>query len=133
MTIKVKSTNPPYQNYHHFHASSKYRASVFTKAMAERLEILIQEKCQERGWKFTGLAVDDDHIHFLIQANTTYSDIAQRIFGYTSIMLRREFPKLKELNKDHLWGGTQYVPINDQKHLESVINYINEHKVTDLR
>jgi hypothetical protein len=42
-------------------------------------------------------------------------------------MLRKEFPALKEVNAEHLWGGRQCKPIVDEKHFNNTVAYINRH------
>jgi REP element-mobilizing transposase RayT len=128
LSLKIEGELPGFNNNYHFHASPKYRASAFSPEIAIRTKELIESKSTELGWKVHDIAVDDDHIHFLIQADTTPSNIAQRLFGFTSFSLRKEFPKLKELNKDHFWGGEQCKCIKDVNHFNNTIAYIAKHK-----
>lgn len=128
MSLKIDGTLPGYNNCYHFQACPKYRDSVFTGEIAQRLEGLMREKSIELGWTIYAFAVDGDHAHFLIESEATPSNIAQRLFGYASRVLRQEFPELKDINNDHLWGGRQCKVILDHAHFENAMAYIKRHK-----
>jgi len=127
MALKIEGEFPGYNNSYHFHASPKYRKSVFTGSIVGRLEELFQEKSIELGWKIHAMAVDLDHVHFLIESRAKPSDIAQRLFGYASFMLRKEFPELKEINAQQFWGGRQCKSVIDQEHFNNTLAYIGRH------
>ncbi len=50
------------------------------------------------------LSIQEDHVHIILQTNPTDSvaEIAQRLKGGTSRVIRREFPELEEF----LWGDS---------------------------
>lgn len=127
MSLKIEGNPPGYNNCYHFHASPKYRQSALVGKIAIRLDQLLTEKSLELGWKIHAIAVDSDHAHFLIESASTPSDIAQRLFGYASFILRKEFPELKEINAEHFWGGRQCKPITDQTHFDNTFTYIGRH------
>ena len=127
MTLKIEGKPPGYNNCYHFHAAPKYRQHALVGRIAGRLDQLLREKSQELGWIIHAIAVDSDHAHFLIESAATPSDIAQRLFGFASFMLRKEFPELKEINAEHFWGGRQCKAITDQAHLDNTIAYIGRH------
>lgn len=128
MALHIEGSVPGYNNCYHFHATLKYRAEAFSHNIAERLEQLLLEKSDELEWNVYIVAVDGEHLHFLIQANATPSYVAQRVFGYLSYALRKEFPHLKEINIKHLWGGKQCKPIVDENHFKRTLAYIGKHK-----
>ncbi len=136
MALHIEGSVPGYNNCYHFHATVKYRAEVFTRNIAERLEQLLLEKSDELDWNVYIVAVDGEHVHFLIQANAkdssepppTPNHISFRIFGYLSKALREEFPHLKEINVKHFWGGKQCKPIVDENHFKRTLAYIGKHK-----
>lgn len=128
MSLKIEGNIPGFKNHYHFHASPKYRADAFTKNIAIRAQELFLAKAEELNWNIHDIAVDNDHVHFLIESNSTPSDIAQRLFGFTSFTLRKEFPELKNLNKEHFWGGRQCKCISNEEHLTNTIEYIANHK-----
>ncbi len=128
MSLKIEGTPPGHNNRYHFQACPKYRKSAFTGAIAQRLEELVREKSLELGWTIHAFAVDGDHAHFLIESEAPPSKIAHRLFGYASFVLRKEFPDLKDINDEHLWGGRQCKVISDQTHFTSAMVYIGRHK-----
>lgn len=127
MSLKIEGTIPGHNNCYHFHASPKYRESALVGEIALRLEQLIKEKSVELGWVIYALAVDSDHVHFLIQSSATPSEIAQRIFGYCSFVLRKDFPELKKINAEHFWGGRQCKCVKNQTHFENTVSYVARH------
>ena len=40
---------------------------ILTGKLKERLEQLIDEKCQEKGWQIITLAVQPDHLHLFVR------------------------------------------------------------------
>ena len=128
MTLKIDGNIPGFGNYYHFQACPKYRTNVFNAQIASRLKNLLISKSSELGWLVEGVAVDSDHVHFLIKSEATPSQIAQRLFGYVSKVLREEFQDLKELNADALWGGRQCTTVKNSDHLKNVRSYINKHE-----
>ena len=49
----------------------KYRRRVLTGALAERLEELLRQACEVRGWGLHELSVQPDHVHLLLQVTAT--------------------------------------------------------------
>ena len=80
----------------------KYRKRVLEGPVAARLRELIGQACEVNGWEALELAVQDDHVHLLIQVPPRYSvpAVAKILKGGTSRALRSEFPELSEF----LWG-----------------------------
>jgi REP element-mobilizing transposase RayT len=128
LALKTVGIAPGFNNCYHFHASPKYRASAFSPQIATRTSELLISKANELNWTIYDIAIDDDHVHFLIQAASTPSNIANRLLGFVSFSLRKEFPELKELNKDHFWGGKQCTCIADDNHFKNTVAYIGRHK-----
>ncbi|EGQ7953354.1 IS200/IS605 family transposase [Vibrio vulnificus] len=128
MPLKIEGSLPSFENSFHFHAIAKYRSKVFSPEIAKRTETLLLEKSAELGWNILEFAADKDHIHFLIQSDSTPSYIAQRLFGYSSFVLRKEFPELKGLNKSQFWAGEQCNCIVDKSHYDNTVAYIQKHQ-----
>ena len=128
MSLNIAGTPPGHNNCYHFHASPKYRRAAFDGEMGQRLEVLLREKSIELGWSIHAFAVDGDHAHFIVEADASPSKIAFRLLGYASFALRKEFPELKEINDEHLWGGRQCKVIANQEHYDNAISYIGRHK-----
>jgi len=98
--------------------------------VAERLEALIRERAGELGGEVIELAVRPDHVHIFLQANTPYlspSEIAFALKGYTSRVLRQEFPHLRS-RLPTLWSRPYYVGTVGQVSKETVERYIADQK-----
>ncbi len=108
----------------------KYRRPVLEGAVAERLEALIQERVKELGGEVIELAVRPEHVHVFLQVDTPYlspSQIAFALKGYTSKVLRQEFPHLRS-RLPTLWSRSYYVGTVGQVSRETVERYIADQK-----
>ncbi len=72
----------------------KYRRPVLGGRVAERLEELIRQKAQARGWEIIALEVMPDHVHLFVKHDpkSSASYVANQFKGFTSRVLREEFP-----------------------------------------
>lgn len=88
----------------------KYRRPVLADSVAERLRELIEQKAGEHGWTIVALEVMPDHVHLFIRADPTASPsyIANQIKGFTSKVLRGEFPHLRR-RLPTLWSRSYFV------------------------
>lgn len=88
---------------------TKYRKQVLTSAIQERLKELIMEKQEDYNYQVTVLEIMPEHIHLLgsIEPKYAVTDIVEKIKGYTSYILRREFFGLQRLRS--LWTRSKFV------------------------
>lgn len=72
-----------------------------------RLDELIREKADERGWDIVALEVMPDHVHLFVKHDpkSSASYVANQFKGYTSRVLRTEFPHLKS-RLPSLWSSS---------------------------
>ncbi len=111
---------------YHFVWCPKYRRPVLQGAIAERLKELLQERVASLGGKILELAIQPDHIHLFVQMRTPYlspAQIAFRLKGYTSRVLRQEFAELRR-RLPTLWSRSYYVGTVEQVSKETVERYI---------
>ena len=75
----------------------KYRRTVLTGAIGTRCAELIRAKCAEHGWQVIALEVMPDHVHLFVKARPKDSPsyVANQLKGYTSRVLRQEYPSLR--------------------------------------
>src|SRR5665213_1348009 len=75
----------------------KYRRKVLIGAIRFRLNELITEKITELGGEIGALEVMPDHVHLFCRMtpNLAPCEIVRRVKGYTSRVLRQEFPELR--------------------------------------
>ena len=87
----------------------KYRRPVLVDAVADRLRALLAEKCGELGVEIRALEVMPDHVHLFAEGDPTRSvaEIVNRLKGYTSRVLREEFPPLRS-RLPTLWSRNYY-------------------------
>ncbi|MGY1498029.1 IS200/IS605 family transposase [Streptomyces sp. QTS52] len=88
----------------------KYRRPVLGGRVAERLDELIRAKADERGWEIISLEVMPDHVHLFLKHDpkSSASYVANQFKGFTSRVLRFEFPHLKS-RMPTLWSSSYFV------------------------
>ncbi len=74
----------------------------------DRLKQIIEQVVEEHAWKLLKLAIQPDHVHLFLRANpyTLPTDIARKIKGRSSHLLREEFPTLKRMPS--LWTRSTF-------------------------
>lgn len=115
-------------NYH-FVWCPKYRRKVLTGAVAERLRELLLEKVAELHCTVKALEVMPDHLHLFVDCPPTLApqQLANQFKGYTSRVLRDEFPHLRS-RLPSLWSRSYYVGSAGHVSTETIQNYIEQQK-----
>jgi putative transposase len=87
----------------------KYRRPVLVDAVADRLRALLGEKASGLGMTVHALEVLPDHVHLFVESDPTrcVAEIVNRLKGYTSRVLRQEFPGLRS-RLPTLWSRSYY-------------------------
>lgn len=106
--LRHKRTSISVVNYH-FVFCPKRRKKVLVGAVKARLEELIPSKAAELDCQVVKLAVQPDHVHLFISCPPTLAphQVVHRLKGYTSRVLRQEFPYLLKLPS--LWTRSYWV------------------------
>ncbi|MDF1539198.1 MAG: IS200/IS605 family transposase [Candidatus Thorarchaeota archaeon] len=114
---------------YHFIWCPKYRRRILVGEVAERLKNLFFEKALEIKVSIEEIEILPDHIHLFVKTNPTASPhwIVQQLKGYTSRILRREFPSVKS-RLPSLWTRSYYVESCGHISEETVKRYIEEQK-----
>jgi putative transposase len=107
----------------------KYRRPVLIGEVASRLEGLLREKSAELELRIHSLQIMPDHVHVFIESDPTRSvaEIANRLKGYTSRMLRMEFESLRS-RLPTLWSRSYYAGTVGHVSETTVRKYIAEQK-----
>ncbi len=107
----------------------KYRRAVLVDVVADRLKVLLAEKSAELGMAIQALEVMPDHVHLFIESDPTRSvaEIVNRLKGYTSRVLRAEFPTLRS-RLPTLWSRSYYAGSVGHVSAATVERYIAEQK-----
>ena len=95
-------------NYH-FIWIPRRRRKVLKGAVKTRVTELIYEKANELDCKVVSLAVEPEHIHLFLNCSPHLApkQIMHRIKGYSSYILRKEFPHLKKMPS--MWTRSYFV------------------------
>jgi putative transposase len=108
----------------------KRRRHLLQGRLAERLEQLVREVAQENEWEILRLVIQPDHVHLFIRANpyTLPTDIARKIKGRSSHVLREEFPSLHKLPS--LWTRSTFYSTAGNVSAETIQKYIERQSKT---
>ncbi|MFD6323476.1 IS200/IS605 family transposase [Streptomyces sp. NPDC058442] len=104
----------------------KYRRPVLGGRVAERLDELIRQKADERGWEIVTLDVMPDHVHLFVKhdAKSSASYVANQFKGFTSRVLREEFPHLRS-RMPTLWSSSYFAASVGAVSADTVRRYID--------
>jgi putative transposase len=88
----------------------KYRRKVLVGPVETRLKELLHERADTLKVEIAGLEVMPDHVHLFVVAPPTDAPqhYANQFKGYTSRVLRQEFPHLKS-RMPSLWSRSYFV------------------------
>ena len=103
-----KSGNRVYNLNLHIVFCPKYRRKCLVGDVATRCETLIREKCAELECDVAALEIMPDHVHLFVAVTPDLAPnhIVAQVKGYTSRVLRQEFPHL--LKMPSLWTRSYY-------------------------
>jgi putative transposase len=123
------SKHAVYNCAYHIIWCPKYRRKVLTGDIELRLKELIYQKSEEHGWIVENMEVMPDHIHIFIKATVVDAPvfIVSQLKGYTSFVLRNEFPKLKS-RLPTLWTRSYYCETIGHISESTIKKYIDDQK-----
>jgi len=107
----------------------KYRRPVLVEAIATRLRALIAEKASELAVEIHALEIMPDHVHLFVESDPTLcvAELVNRFKGFTSRVLRQEFPALKS-RLPTLWSRSYYAGTVGAVSETTVKRYIENQK-----
>jgi putative transposase len=127
---KYKSKNNViYSCQYHVIFCTKYRRKALTESIQQRLKELIAEKALEYNYTILDMEIMEDHVHLLIDIEPKlgiYQTII-KIKGYSSRILREEFPELKS-RIPTLWTRSLFISSVGTVSLDMVKEYIANQK-----
>ena len=130
MKTKFRSSrNVYYACTYHVVWCPKYRRKVLVEAVAERLEQIIREVCQEHQTEVLNLEVMPDHVHVLVSCDPHFGihRLVKLIKGRSSRLLRQEFPPLTT-RMPTLWTNSYFVSTVGGAPLSVIKQYIENQK-----
>ena len=107
----------------------KYRRKVLVNGVDARLKELLNSKARELRTDIVEMDVMPDHVHLLIQCDPQFGihRVIKQLKGYTSHVLRQEFPILKR-RLPSLWTNSYFVATVGAVPLDGVKRYIEDQK-----
>ncbi len=125
----TKSKTVVYNIGYHLIWCSKYRRKVLTDDAETRLKELLAEKAGQIDIEIVQMEIMPDHVHLFVKATPVNSPhyIVQQLKGYTSRVLRQEFPSLKS-RLPSLWTRSYYCESVGHISEETVQKYIEDQK-----
>ena len=107
----------------------KYRRKVLVDKKENRLKELLFKKSQEIQISIEKMEVMPDHVHLFVKASPIDSPhwIVKQLKGYTSRMMRLEFPELKS-RLPTLWTRSYYCESIGHISEDTIKRYIEEQK-----
>lgn len=132
MTLAKRYSNSSHSVFnvgYHIVFCPKYRRKVLVNGVDERAKQLFQEKANEIGVVIERMEVMPDHVHLFIKSKPTYAIhfVVNQLKGYSSLMLRKEFPWLRS-RIPTLWTRSYFVETIGHISEETVKQYIEEQK-----
>jgi len=129
MTAYRKNAGAVFSLKYHVVWCPKYRRAVLTGLVSERLKVLLREKAADEGLVVHVLEVLPDHVHLFVESDPTWAPaaIVGRLKGYTSHILRDEFPHLRS-RLPTLWSRSYYAGTVGQVSEAMVRRYIESQK-----
>lgn len=118
-----------YSCQYHVIFCPKYRRPVLGEAVAARLKELLLAKQGEYGYTVMEMDVMPDHVHLLLDVDPRVGVVVviAKIKGYTSHMLRTEYPWLKR-RLPTLWTRSKFISSVGAVTLDTVQQYITSQK-----
>ena len=125
----TKSKTVVYNIGYHLIWCSKYRRKVLTGDVETRLKELLAEKARQIDIEIAQMEIMPDHVHLFVKATPVNSPhyIVQQLKGYTSRVLRQEFPSLKS-RLPSLWTRSYYCGSVGHISEETILKYIEGQK-----
>lgn len=110
-------------NYH-FVWIPRRRRKVLVKDIKKRLTELIYEKASELDCRILCLAIEPDHVHLFLNClpDLAPKQIMHRVKGYSSYVLRKEFPHLKRMPS--MWTRSYFVSTAGNVSSSTIQKYI---------
>ena len=124
-----KSKTAVYNLSFHLIWCPKYRRPVLVDKIAIRLSELLKEKANFLDIEIVEQTIQPDHVHLFIRSKPTLAThyILNQLKGYSSRVLRKEFPSLKS-RLPSLWTRSYYIDSVGKLNEHTIRRYIEEQK-----
>jgi putative transposase len=104
---------------------------VIVGQVEARLRDLIIERCANRGWEVVSLETMPDRVRLVVRTDPTDAPafVANQLEGYTSRVLRAEFPHLRS-KLPTLWSRSYFISSVGHVSASTIKHYIEHQKTT---
>lgn len=121
--------NVVYSCKYHVVWCPKYRRHVLVDGVDVRLKELIKQTASEHSVDIIEMEIMPDHVHLLLEVDPQYGihKIVKQLKGYSSRILRQEFPWLKS-RIPTLWTNSYFVSTVGDAPLSVIKQYIENQK-----
>ena len=128
-TEYAQNAGAVYSLKYHLVWCPKYRRPVLTGEIATRLKAVLEEKATQLRAKIHALEVMPEHVHLFLETDPTRAPahIAFQFKGYTSNILRREFPELRS-RLPTLWSRSYFIGSVGSVTATAIQHYIESQK-----
>jgi len=125
----VQSTTCVFNLGYHLIWCPKYRRKVLVERVEERLRELLHAKAERMGVMLEQMESMPDHAHLFVKTLPIHAPhwVVGQLKGYTSRLLRWEFPPLKS-RLPTLWTRSYYVESVGHLSEETIRKYIEDQK-----
>lgn len=129
MSRYAKNAGAVFSLKYHLVWCPKYRRPVLEDAVAARLAELLEEQAAQYDITILTSEIMPDHVHLFVESDPTRSvaEIVNRLKGYTSRLLRQEFPSLRS-RLPTLWSRSYYAGTVGHVSDATVRKYIGSQK-----
>ena len=123
------SNTTVYNVEYHLIWCPKYRRKVLIDDVKTRLKELLVEEAEKINVSIENMEIMPDHVRLFVKSTPVNAPnyIVQQLKGYTSRMLRQEFPKLKS-RLPTLWTRSYYVETIGHISEPTIKRYIEDQK-----
>lgn len=128
-TTYKSNNNVVYSCKYHVVWCPKYRRKVLTNGVDVRLKELLREYAVNLSADILEMEIMSDHVHILIEVAQQFGvhKAVKSIKGYTSKILRQEFPYLRT-KMPTLWTNSYFVSTVGGAPMEVIKQYIENQK-----
>ena len=130
-TTYKSNNNIVYSCKYHVVWCPKYRRKVLTNGVDDRLKELLFECAANLSVEILEMEIMPDHVHILMEVNPQFGihKAVKSFKGYTSKILRSEFPFLKT-KMPTLWTNSYFVSTVGGASPEAIKQYIENQKTS---
>ncbi len=130
-TTYKSNNNVVYSCKYHVVWCPKYRRKVLANGVDVRLKELLTEYAANLSVDILEMEIMPDHVHMLLEVDPPFGihKAVKSFKGYTSRILRQEFPHLKT-KMPTLWTNSYFVSTVGGAPLEAVKQYIENQKTS---